>query len=248
MVLDQVKFSIFFFEKRMSSCASLVKACENGDAIAAKKAVDDGADVNRDYDVLYGCSPLLYTTSRGFLNVMKVLLKAGCDPNAESQSRITPLFSAVTLDRVEEVLLLLKAGADPNKPNCFTLDTPAHQADDPEILRLLVQFGADLQLKNLELRTPYQYVKSFKFFTNLRPIYEAWTPRKALPRWSTAEFHRYTEKCDGFRDAVFEVLLCLRRYRHILSKDTRLLIIGCIAEIHRREESWPAWVGFSLME
>ena len=51
------------------------------------------------------------------IDVVKVLLKAGADPNATNQLDMTPLHEAATYGYHEAVKILLDQGADPNKVN-----------------------------------------------------------------------------------------------------------------------------------
>lgn len=70
-----------------------------------------GADVNSEDDT--GWTPLfLLSSSTGNLEVAKVLLEHGADPNV--RPRCSPLYAALQRGHLDLVQLLLKHGADPN--------------------------------------------------------------------------------------------------------------------------------------
>ena len=80
----------------------------------------------------------------------------------------------------------------------------------------------------------------------LRPIYESWTPHRMLPRWTPSAFPLYIERCEGFRDAILTLMLCLRRYRHMVAREVGMDIVSYVAEMHRKEMWWPAWKDFDM--
>jgi ankyrin repeat protein len=76
------------------------------------------ADPNRADKV--GVRPLMRAAMKGNLEMLKLLLDAGADLEAqqrsEGQDRGTALRFAVSHDHKEAVVFLLKAGANPNVP------------------------------------------------------------------------------------------------------------------------------------
>ncbi len=79
------------------------------DRLSAEREIAAGVDVNAlDADSL---SPLFHPALFGDLEMVKVLLKAGADPNIEGQS-ILVLTAAASTGDAEMVKLLLEAGAD----------------------------------------------------------------------------------------------------------------------------------------
>ena len=98
-------------------------------------------------------TPLSLAVKAQAVELVRVLLEAGADPNTitENSFRLyeTPLSLAVKAQAVELVRVLLEAGADPNTitENSFRLyETPlslAVKAQFIEIVRILVDAGAD---------------------------------------------------------------------------------------------------------
>lgn len=103
-----------------------MRAAEAGRVDEVRRLLQNGAGVNEKIDDLGGLNALMLAARRGHLEVVKVLLKAGADPNAFGATDYgkTPLASAITTGKrnVNIVRLLLNAGADPNKPRLWLGD------------------------------------------------------------------------------------------------------------------------------
>ena len=106
------------------------------------------------------------------------------------------------------------------------------------MVELLLQFGVDLRFVNNDGRAPFQHLFDDNV-EQIRPIYETWTPHRMLPRWTPSEFPLYIECSSAFRDAIITLLLCLRRYRHVVPKEVGMRIVDYAAEMHRREKWFP---------
>ena len=139
--------------------AILLRAVEQGDAASVKKALAAGAHVDALHKELHTTS-LMTAALEGNLEIARILLKAGADPNLTSEWGQTPLRNAVVRGHVELVRELLEVGGDPNieyepasipseKKNAVfpSMDSPladAAQLGRGEILDLLVRAGADI--------------------------------------------------------------------------------------------------------
>ncbi|RYP00850.1 hypothetical protein DL766_001034 [Monosporascus sp. MC13-8B] len=95
-------------------------------------------------------------TSENNIESVRVLLKAGVDPNAKKDGIYTPLCSSIRDDRADIFDLLLKHGADPNVPSA---EYPAFKCVThyrTQYLAPLVAAGADLNSPKGILETAVQ--------------------------------------------------------------------------------------------
>ena len=174
---------------------------------------------------------------------------AGCDVNQVNSDGRTALHWVLFIGgKVSIGEALLRAGTGPNIANKWGF-TPCHWARTVEVLELLLRAGGDLRKKNDDGMTPFQYRQIFGGNEeHLRPIYEAWTPHRMLPRWEVKIFPLYIEGSSPFGDAIITLLLCLRRYRHMIPKEVGMEIVEYVAEMHRREMWWPTWQDFDMRD
>ncbi|GFO49542.1 ankyrin repeat-containing protein [Plakobranchus ocellatus] len=127
-----------------------------------KFLVEKGANVNRSHGIY---SPLVVATLKQ-PDVVLYLLQNGAKVNEVGDDLgNTPLTAAVSYDTYDDdecrsithcrstVQTLLSAGADPNKSNNKG-ETALHWAFDAEIASLLIEAGADLEVRNTHGVTP----------------------------------------------------------------------------------------------
>jgi ankyrin repeat protein len=127
-------------------------ACAIGDIDRVTQLLDeDPAIVNRnsEYITYYigSGSPIKNAAARGHINIVKLLLERGADPNLPEE-HIAPrghaLHSAVCNGHIEIVKLLLEHGAYPNVPVESSADTlsAAIDRDNKPMIELLCTYGA----------------------------------------------------------------------------------------------------------
>jgi ankyrin repeat protein len=94
---------------------ALSEAVRKGDAVAVRKLLDEGADVNTKYR--YDRTPLSFAADRGHVAVVKLLLERGANVNAQDTFyHATPLVWAIspalkrTTDHTEVVRLIVEHG------------------------------------------------------------------------------------------------------------------------------------------
>jgi ankyrin repeat protein len=127
--------------RRLVSALTGAVNCDDADAAAA--LLSQGIEANSSE----GASALSLAAGRGRVEVMKVLLDYGADPNARGVEGDTPLICAATSGEPEAVRMLLEAGADVNAENMHGhtalswADWASHQGDREGIIKLLKDAG-----------------------------------------------------------------------------------------------------------
>lgn len=120
-----------------------IAAARDGDIAAIKRIIPNIANIN-EIDSS-GVTALIVSSGRGFIEIVKLLLEHGADPNlALIDTNITPLFAATAGDNLETVKLLLNNGANPNSLSAG--QSPLFVAcakRNAEIAVALMQKGAD---------------------------------------------------------------------------------------------------------
>jgi len=121
--------------------------------------VRSGADVDAAND--YGVTPLLLACANGNSVVVKGLLDAGAKPNLAKQTGETPLMSCTSAGAVDAVEALLASGADVNAKELEQEQTAlmwAAAGKRPEVIRLLIARGADVEARSKVMPEPPPYV------------------------------------------------------------------------------------------
>jgi ankyrin repeat protein len=99
---------------------------------------------NHDFTDVYGSGPLLVAAREGYLETLKVLLRAGADMEAGDMYGTNPLLAASEAGHVDVVLELLKYGADISASDNTGLTPLHHGAHEGqiEIVKVLLEYGA----------------------------------------------------------------------------------------------------------
>jgi ankyrin repeat protein len=121
-----------------------------------------------------GQTPFLRAALSADTSTMRLLLQYGADPNLATLSNTTPLMAAAGVNwavaqtytespraRLEAVTLCLELGADVNATNSMGLTAVIGAANrgSNEIIELLVDRGARLDIKDREGRTPLRWAE-----------------------------------------------------------------------------------------
>jgi ankyrin repeat protein len=107
---------------------------------------------NRQYDWK---SPLIVAAENNHVAVMKELLNRGANIMVEDEDRATALAVAAEEGALEAVKLLLDRGFDPNFRHANGMTPLMYAIDHIPVMRELLRRGADLNLRNEELASPF---------------------------------------------------------------------------------------------
>ena len=117
-----------------------------------------------------GTLPLHNVCLYGNEDMAKLLLKYGANINEVNVNNETPLFMASLNKREHIISLLLKKGADPNIKNHMHI-SPLHHAsrgaDNPEIISLLLQYGANIEATTDKQETPLYWASEINRTDNI---------------------------------------------------------------------------------
>ena len=125
----------------------ILDAAYRGDAATVLAYINSGADLNaRTVDGNF--TPLHYAITHGNVEIARILLQAGADPNLPTANEIqaTPLAKAANKGDIEIIRALIAAGADPdfvpNSPGLAPLPGAASKGKTAAVA-VLLELGAD---------------------------------------------------------------------------------------------------------
>jgi hypothetical protein len=106
-------------------------------------------------------SPLYYVALCGFQDlVQNLIVKYPQHVNASGGCYVTPLVAALAGNHFQTAELLRLSGADPNV-QCYKENTPLHSAvyyGNVEMVEVLLNLEADVNIRNTDSRTPLNYI------------------------------------------------------------------------------------------
>jgi hypothetical protein len=136
---------------------NLLDASRDGDLEKAKRALENGANVNFKWD--YGTTPLHQASQNGHDAVVSLLLDNGANVHVKGFLGMTPLHRASWEGYEFVVFLLLDKGADVNAIN-KSGNTPLHCASEngkEAVVSLLLKKGANVHARNYDGDTPLRW-------------------------------------------------------------------------------------------
>ncbi|MBR5599424.1 MAG: ankyrin repeat domain-containing protein [Alphaproteobacteria bacterium] len=104
-------------------------------------------------------SPLLVASSKGYTDIVKVLLNSGADVNIDNGDKMSALQAACRGGHLDIVKFLIDYGADVNKKmkNGKTALMKASSVGDVDIISLLIKNGADVNAQDEQGKSSLMY-------------------------------------------------------------------------------------------
>ena len=148
----------------LSGCAAktpLIKASQEGDALAVQQLISQGANINEPDSK--GYTPLMYAAWSGKYETVKYLIDKGADINAKDSNGYTSLLWATSYGYFDIAKLLIDKGADVNAGDDYKR-TPLMNAvpyeNNMDIIKLLIERGADVNARDYAGFTALMYASS----------------------------------------------------------------------------------------
>lgn len=142
----------------------LRQAAINGKLSLVRQLLGEGAEV--DYKDVNGMTPLWFAAGKGHLDVTRLLLEKGADPNVAREDTLgPPIVQAAYHGKTEMINLLLEFNADINAIN-YTRRTGLHEAcwrNQKDAGFLLLEKGADPNTVDRMGSTPLRDAVGFDY-------------------------------------------------------------------------------------
>ncbi|KAF5537760.1 ankyrin 1 [Fusarium mexicanum] len=135
----------------------LIQAISEGDLDIVKLLIENKATIDKREappDDGWSRTPMQVAVDWNRPEIVQYLLEKGADPDARDSDGIPVIGSAVSGGHINMVQWLVDANADVNVSYYDNKVTPLHEAcPHPEIVRLLLEHGADINKGNADSRT-----------------------------------------------------------------------------------------------
>lgn len=186
-------------EETVEATALHIAVC-NKQAETVQALLDAGSNIEERLRVIgaqgrFDMSALYLSVHKDDLEISKILLKAGANPNIQGKNQNSPLHEAAKNGNIKLVKTLLAAGANPNSLN-HKHKTPLHKAakhGNLEIVRLLIIAGANPQAQDVQGQTAFAIATAhIQLFLNE-------LPRFAMKLQKAVRLHNFASKCYWIR-------------------------------------------------
>ena len=103
--------------------------------------IENGADINAQDD--HGYSPVSAASSCGLSSLFNKLVARGADINAKTSDDSSLLHSLCQNGNIDQIKILLENNVNPNTPGKSGITPLFYSLNYPEIIRMLLRYGAD---------------------------------------------------------------------------------------------------------
>ncbi|HEX8749457.1 MAG TPA: ankyrin repeat domain-containing protein [Pyrinomonadaceae bacterium] len=182
----------------------LVKAAYAEDAEEIKKLLASGADTDV-VDKNHDATALAVAVGRGNLQIVRMLLKAGADPNkvnGSGQTALMNLSESSTASIIKD-LLAARANIEARDENGGSALMAAARINNVELLKTLLSQGAKVNERNEEGQTALMLAAKDGYIENVKALIEAFADVniKDDDDWTALRYAR-----DGEHEEVVELL------------------------------------------
>ncbi|KAJ8262214.1 hypothetical protein GJAV_G00163890 [Gymnothorax javanicus] len=149
----------------------LFNACMVGSTTCTETLLENGANPQT---AICQPSPIHEASSQGKSACVEALVTWGADANFDIPHLGTPLFTACASKQLHCTRKLLDKGANVQKGRF--LETPLHAAAEKnctDIIKVLLEYGADVNARNQELKRPVESAPPSSLAEGLLLLYEA---------------------------------------------------------------------------
>jgi ankyrin repeat protein len=137
-------------------------ACLRGHAQAVELLIRSGAEYINVVHKQSGNNLMLIAASHGYFDVVRILVQNNMDVNFVSPQGFHTMFYAVHMGHEQTIALLLNLGVDVNIHMHQLQITPLHVAvmsQRPNIVKLLLEYEANVHVVDVKGITPLEYAK-----------------------------------------------------------------------------------------
>ncbi|KAM6924182.1 ankyrin repeat and SOCS box protein 5 [Xenentodon cancila] len=152
----------------------LFNACAVGSVACTEILLENGA---KPQSLVFHPSPMHEAASKGHYGCVEALVTWGADVDMDIPHLGTALYTACICQELECARKLLREGANVQKGR--SLDSPLHAAAEKDctpVVKLLLDFGADINARNTEFQRPVDVAPPSSLTEGFLLLYEA-TPR-----------------------------------------------------------------------
>lgn len=154
-----IALSLVIMQLTGCTATPLIAAAKHGDVALTNKLLNEGAKVDEPNEGKWSATPLYWSLSECKFETAELLLKKGANVNSTDSYGYSPLHAAASCKKAELSCIehLIQRGADINyksKPNGFTSLHYASSSGSVDVVKLLLDRGADINALDNKGTTP----------------------------------------------------------------------------------------------